>query len=73
MSREIKLGSRVSFNIGKEDGPVSSGIVTKVLPGGAFVINPDRPGLIPFGVRFHNIEATEEKVSTPNGLPRRIV
>lgn len=70
---EIKLGSRVKFHIGKEDGPVGFGIVTKVMPSGGFVINPEKSGTIPFGVRFLNIEVAEEKAGAPSGLPRRIV
>lgn len=57
MSQETFVaGDMVQFNVGKEDGPVFFGTVTRINRDGTPMIQPERPGHIPNGVRFHNIK-----------------
>lgn len=59
MSNNLNVGDRVVFNVGKPDGPVYRGLVTKKLKDGNVVILPERASSLG-AVKFFNIKKAEE-------------
>ena len=55
MSDGFTVGDKVKFNVGKPDGPIFYGTVTRVYEDGRTNIQPDRPGYLGPGIKFHNI------------------
>ena len=59
MSNNLEAGDRVTFNVGKPDGPLYKGLVTKKLRDGNVVILPERASSLG-NVKFFNIKKAEE-------------
>lgn len=55
----LNRGDRVTFNIGKEDGELMTGTVTRTGPNDSVLISPDKR-IMP-GLGFFNIKKLERK------------